>query len=241
MGYGYPAALGAKVAFPDRQVVDIDGDGSFLMNIQELATAHIEKIAAKAIILNNQHLGMVMQWEDRFYAGNRGNTYLGDPENRKQIYPDYTAVCNSFNVKCERVMYKKDLRGGDAAHARRQRAVRAGHHRALYRARAAVHPGGPDGRRHDLAGVGKSRRARIGPADSDSIHPPALMQVGVGGLPLTIPSPSEGERASQGGRNCQAGRFSRARMPGAAEAIPGVPVPARRAVLVSARAFSPAL
>jgi acetolactate synthase I/II/III large subunit len=110
MGYGYPAALGAKVAFPDRQVVDIDGDGSFLMNIQELATAHIEKIAAKAIILNNQHLGMVMQWEDRFYAGNRGNTYLGDPGNRAQIYPDYVAVCNSFNVKCERVMYKKDLR-----------------------------------------------------------------------------------------------------------------------------------
>jgi acetolactate synthase-1/2/3 large subunit len=111
MGYGYPAALGAKVAFPDKQVVDIDGDGSFLMNVQELATAHIEKIAAKVMILNNQHLGMVMQWEDRFYAGNRGNTYLGNPENRKQIYPDYVAVCASFNVKCERVMYKKDLAG----------------------------------------------------------------------------------------------------------------------------------
>ncbi|HWQ91924.1 MAG TPA: biosynthetic-type acetolactate synthase large subunit [Clostridia bacterium] len=110
MGYGYPAALGAKVACPDRQVVDIDGDGSFLMNVQELATAHIEKIAAKVMILNNQHLGMVMQWEDRFYKGNRGNTYLGDPDDRKQIYPDYVAVCNSFNVKCERVMYKKDLR-----------------------------------------------------------------------------------------------------------------------------------
>jgi acetolactate synthase-1/2/3 large subunit len=110
MGYGYPAALGAKVAYPERQVVDIDGDGSFLMNIQELATAHIEKIAAKAVILNNQHLGMVVQWEDRFYAGNRGNTYLGDPENMKQIYPDYVAVCRSFNVKCERVMFKKDLR-----------------------------------------------------------------------------------------------------------------------------------
>jgi acetolactate synthase-1/2/3 large subunit len=109
MGYGYPAALGAKVAFPDREVVDIDGDGSFLMNIQELATAHIEKIAAKAMILNNQHLGMVMQWEDRFYKGNRGHTYLGDPDNRQQIYPDYVAVCNSFNVKCERVIYKKDL------------------------------------------------------------------------------------------------------------------------------------
>ncbi len=110
MGYGYPAALGAKVACPDKQVIDIDGDGSFLMNIQELATAHIEKIAAKAIILNNQHLGMVMQWEDRFYAGNRGHTYLGDPDNRKEIYPDYVAVCRSFNVQCERVMYKRDLR-----------------------------------------------------------------------------------------------------------------------------------
>ena len=110
MGYGYPAALGAKVAFPDRQVVDIDGDGSFLMNVQELATAHIERIAAKLIILNNQHLGMVMQWEDRFFAGNRGNTYLGDPQNRKEIYPDYVAVCRSFNVKCERVMYLSELR-----------------------------------------------------------------------------------------------------------------------------------
>jgi acetolactate synthase-1/2/3 large subunit len=110
MGYGYPAALGAKVACPDKQVVDIDGDGSFLMNIQELATAHIEKIAAKVIILNNQHLGMVVQWEDKFYQGNRGHTYLGDPDNRKEIYPDYIAVCNSFAVKCERVMFRKDLR-----------------------------------------------------------------------------------------------------------------------------------
>jgi acetolactate synthase I/II/III large subunit len=110
MGFGYPAALGIKVAHPDKQVIDIDGDGSFLMNIQELATAHVEKIAAKAIILNNQHLGMVVQWEDKFYAGNRGHTYLGDPVERAQIYPDYVRVCNSFNVKCERVMFKKDLR-----------------------------------------------------------------------------------------------------------------------------------
>jgi acetolactate synthase-1/2/3 large subunit len=110
MGFGFPAALGVKVAHPDKQVIDIDGDGSFLMNIQELATAHIEKIAAKAIILNNQHLGMVMQWEDKFYQGNRGHTYLGNPDVREQIYPDYVRVCNSFNVKCERVMFKKDLR-----------------------------------------------------------------------------------------------------------------------------------
>ena len=110
MGYGYPAALGAKVAFPNKEVIDIDGDGSFLMNVQELATAHIERISAKAIILNNQHLGMVMQWEDKFYKGNRGHTYLGDPDDRKQIYPDYIAMAKSFNVPCERVMYKKDLR-----------------------------------------------------------------------------------------------------------------------------------
>lgn len=110
MGYGFPAALGAKVAHPDKQVIDIDGDGSFLMNIQELATAHIEKIAAKAIVLNNQHLGMVVQWEDRFYKGNRGHTYLGDPENMKQIYPDFIAMAKSFNIPSERVMYKRDLR-----------------------------------------------------------------------------------------------------------------------------------
>ncbi|HKS37868.1 MAG TPA: biosynthetic-type acetolactate synthase large subunit [Verrucomicrobiae bacterium] len=110
MGYGYPAALGAKVACPDKQVIDIDGDGSFLMNVQELATAHIEKIAAKALILNNQHLGMVVQWEDRFYQGNRGHTYLGDPENMKQIYPDFIAMAKSFNVPAERVMFKRDLR-----------------------------------------------------------------------------------------------------------------------------------
>ncbi len=110
MGYGFPAALGAKVARPDKQVVDIDGDGSFLMNIQELATATVEKIAAKAVILNNQHLGMVVQWEDNFYGGNRGNTYLGNPEHRSAIYPDYVKVCNSFDVPCERVVYRKDLR-----------------------------------------------------------------------------------------------------------------------------------
>jgi acetolactate synthase I/II/III large subunit len=110
MGFGFPAALGAKVARPDKQVVDIDGDGSFLMNVQELATAHIENIAAKAMILNNQHLGMVVQWEDNFFDGNRGHTYLGDPEKRRQIYPDYVAMAHSFKVPAQRVMYKKDLR-----------------------------------------------------------------------------------------------------------------------------------
>ncbi len=109
MGFGYPAAMGAKVAFPNREVIDIDGDGSFLMNVQELATAHIEGIAAKAIILNNQHLGMVVQWEDRFYSSNRGHTFLGDPKDLKRIYPDYVELCKGFGVPCERVIHKKDL------------------------------------------------------------------------------------------------------------------------------------
>jgi acetolactate synthase-1/2/3 large subunit len=109
MGFGFPAALGAKVGRPDLPVIDIDGDGSFLMNIQELACAHVEGIAAKAIILNNQHLGMVVQWEDRFYNSNRGHTFLGDPRDRDRIYPDYLQLCQGFGVKCERVSHKKDL------------------------------------------------------------------------------------------------------------------------------------
>jgi acetolactate synthase-1/2/3 large subunit len=116
MGFGYPAAMGAKVACPDKQVIDIDGDGSFMMNIQELATAHIEKIAAKAMILNNQHLGMVVQWEDRFYGSVRGNTILGDetnvgsPDNLGGLYPDFVKVAEGFGVKGRRVHKKSELK-----------------------------------------------------------------------------------------------------------------------------------
>ena len=116
MGFGYPAALGAKVARPDQQVVDIDGDGSFLMNVQELATAAIEKIGAKAMILNNQHLGMVVQWEDRFYNSVRGNTILGDktniggPDNIGGLYPDFVKIAEGFGVAGRRVIKKSELR-----------------------------------------------------------------------------------------------------------------------------------
>ena len=79
------------------------------MNIQELATAHIERIAAKAMILNNQHLGMVVQWEDRFYQSVRGNTYLGDPRNPHNIYPDFVQIARGYNVPGERVVRKSDL------------------------------------------------------------------------------------------------------------------------------------
>jgi acetolactate synthase I/II/III large subunit len=111
MGFGYPAAMGAKIAHPEKEVIDIDGDGSFLMNIQELATAHIEGIAVKVIILNNQHLGMVVQWEDRFHGGNRGHTFLGDPKDLKRIYPNYVDMCKGFGVPCERIQHKKDVEG----------------------------------------------------------------------------------------------------------------------------------
>jgi acetolactate synthase-1/2/3 large subunit len=115
MGFGYPAALGAKVACPDKQVIDIDGDGSFVMNVQELATAKIENIGAKAMILNNQHLGMVVQWEDRFYGSVRGNTILGDernvgsPENLAGLYPDFVKIAEGFGVRGRRVHLKDEL------------------------------------------------------------------------------------------------------------------------------------
>ena len=147
MGFGYPAAMGAKIAHPEKEVVDIDGDGSFLMNIQELATAHIEGIAVKVIILNNQHLGMVVQWEDRFHGGNRGHTFLGDPKDLKRIYPDYVEMCKGFGVPCERVQHKKDVAASNQANARFQGDLRSRHHDALHRARLA-----DDSLRDDLQG-----------------------------------------------------------------------------------------
>ncbi len=116
MGFGLPAAIGAKVAFPNRLVVNIDGDGCFLMNVQELATAHIEKINAKTIILNNQHLGMVVQWEDLLYESVRGQTILcdkdniGGPDNIDAIYPDFVKISEGFGVKGRRVIKREDLR-----------------------------------------------------------------------------------------------------------------------------------
>lgn len=98
MGFGLPAAIGAKMARPDETVIDIDGDGSFLMNVQELATLVTEDIDVKAVILNNQHLGMVVQWEDRFYEGNRGHTYIGNPHQTDVPYPDFVAIAAGFGV-----------------------------------------------------------------------------------------------------------------------------------------------
>jgi acetolactate synthase-1/2/3 large subunit len=115
MGFGLPAAIGAKVAFPDREVVNIDGDGCFLMNCQELATAQVEKIKAKTLIINNQHLGMVVQWEDLLYESCRAQTILGDPENiggpenLDGLYPDFVKMAESFGVRARRVVRKDEL------------------------------------------------------------------------------------------------------------------------------------
>ena len=117
MGHGLPAAMGASVAYPDMPVVNIDGDGSFLMNVQELATIHIERMPIKCIILDNQHLGMVVQWEDLKYDSNRAQTFLADPRDtydpthhtESVLYPNFPVLCAGFGVKCERVVEPADL------------------------------------------------------------------------------------------------------------------------------------
>jgi acetolactate synthase-1/2/3 large subunit len=108
MGFGLPAAMGAQAAHPFKTVVDIDGDGSFLMNIQELASAYCEKLPVKVMLLNNQHLGMVVQWEDRFFEGNRAHTYLGAGFD-KEPYPDFVAIAKGFRCGGRSVSRKEDL------------------------------------------------------------------------------------------------------------------------------------
>ena len=120
MGFGLPSAMGAKIAHPDKLVIVIDGDGSFQMNIQEMATCFCEKTPIKVMMLNNQHLGMVMQWEDRFFQSNRANTYLGPidhpewsgkgggigPETR---YPDYVSIAKGYGWEAMHISDKADL------------------------------------------------------------------------------------------------------------------------------------
>ncbi len=91
MGYGFPAAIGAQVAFPDKTVIDIAGDGSIQMNIQELATAVIEKLPVKVAILNNQYLGMVRQWQELFYGERYSHSHL-------DIVPDFVKVAESYGA-----------------------------------------------------------------------------------------------------------------------------------------------
>ena len=118
MGFGLPAAMGAQAAHPDSLVIDIDGDGSILMNVQEFATLNCERLPVKVLLLNNQHLGMVVQWEDRFHAGNRAHTYLGPVDHveaqglgsgeiREETYPNFVQIARGFGLNAEQVRSKK--------------------------------------------------------------------------------------------------------------------------------------
>lgn len=121
MGFGLPAAMGAQIARPSALVVDIDGDGSFQMNIQELATCFCENIPVKVLLLNNQHLGMVVQWEDRFEDGKRAHTYLGPVHHAEALgdgvtpfaedrYPDFVGIAKGYGCGAASVSKKSDLR-----------------------------------------------------------------------------------------------------------------------------------
>ncbi|MGC9515674.1 acetolactate synthase large subunit [Methanocrinis sp.] len=91
MGYGFPAAIGAKLGCPDKEVFDVAGDGSFQMNIQELATAVINEVPVKVIILNNGVLGMVRQWQDLFYEKRFSSTTL-------HRVPDFVKVAEAYGA-----------------------------------------------------------------------------------------------------------------------------------------------
>ena len=91
MGFGLPAAIGAKVACPDKMVVDVAGDGSIQMNIQELMTAVESKIDVKIVILNNRYLGMVRQWQELFYDKVYSSTNM---ENA----PDFVKLAEAYGA-----------------------------------------------------------------------------------------------------------------------------------------------
>jgi len=103
MGYGFPAAIGAQVACPDKLVFDIAGDGSIQMNIQELATVVRLNLPVKIAILNNRFLGMVRQWQKMFYNGRYSSSCLADN-------PDFAKVAEAFGAKGIKVTKKRDVR-----------------------------------------------------------------------------------------------------------------------------------
>jgi acetolactate synthase-1/2/3 large subunit len=104
MGYSVPAAMGAKVAQPDRVVWAIDGDGCFQMTNQELATCVINQIPIKVAIINNSSLGMVRQWQTLFYDGRYSNTDLNTGHGTARI-PDFVKLADAYGcvgLRCER-------------------------------------------------------------------------------------------------------------------------------------------
>jgi len=92
MGFGFPAAIGAKVAKPDCKVIDVGSEGSFMMTGQDLATCVVEDIPVTVVLLDNRYLGMVKQWQDLFYGKRYSHTYLGE-------VPDFVKYAEAFGAK----------------------------------------------------------------------------------------------------------------------------------------------
>ncbi len=125
MGFGLPAAMGVQAAHPGKVVCNIEGDGSILMNIQEFATLKCENLPVKNLLINNQHLGMVVQWEERFMEGRRAHTYLGpsdhpealgdgDGEHYEETYPDFVGIAKGFGLGAAQVRKKSELKAAIA-------------------------------------------------------------------------------------------------------------------------------
>ncbi len=107
MGYGLPAGIGAKLARPDAHVVTISGDGSFIMNIQELATLRRYGIALKILLLDNASLGLVRQWQELFFDKNFSEIDLSDN-------PDFAAVARAFGIDSFRISKREEVSDGIA-------------------------------------------------------------------------------------------------------------------------------
>ena len=104
MGFGLPAAIGVKCAFPDKHVVDIAGDGSIQMNIQELATAAQYKINVKIVLLNNGYLGMVRQWQELFYDRRYSQTSMN-------YAPDFVKIAEAYGATGLRATKPEEVEG----------------------------------------------------------------------------------------------------------------------------------
>lgn len=107
MGFGLPAGIGAKLADPEAAVVVIAGDGGFMMNIQELATARRYGVAVKVLLLDNSSLGLVRQWQELFFDGNYSEVDLSDN-------PDFVKVAEAFGVEAFRISRREEVEAGIA-------------------------------------------------------------------------------------------------------------------------------
>lgn len=101
MGFGLPAAIGAKMAAPDREVVSISGDGGYQMTIQELGTIFQQKAAVKVVVLNNDFLGMVRQWQQLFFDKRYASTEM--------VNPNFVAIAEGYYIKARKVTKREEL------------------------------------------------------------------------------------------------------------------------------------